>query len=69
MDLTVVKCLQLTYQELNTPADQIVAKEALRERFARAVRVRTEQADLTTEQIMQALLTLRKRAKLPRLRR
>lgn len=65
----VDSALTATYQEFNVPVDQFFADGGLTQAFVAAVGERLKDADLDPQKVMRRLLNLRKRGRLPRLRR
>ncbi len=66
---TLDDALVTLYGEFDTPADQFIGNPDLAESFAAALRGRVSDAGLELQEIMQRLVYLRKRGRLPRLRR
>lgn len=58
-----------TYEAFDVPVDQFFGDQALTRHFVERVRERVGECDLNTVELMARLLNLRKRGKLPRLRR
>ncbi len=61
--------LATTYEDFNVPADQFFGNQDLIEAFTTAVRGRAGDPGLDSQDIMHRLLYLRKKGRLPRLRR
>ncbi len=57
------------YQTFDVPLDQFFGDQALAEAFAGRIRERLPTCQLATGELMARLLKLRKRGRLPRLRR
>jgi hypothetical protein len=58
-----------TYEAFDTPVDQFIGNPGLAEAFATALRNRADTSGLDLQEIMHRLVYLRKRGRLPRLRR
>jgi hypothetical protein len=58
-----------TYEAFDTPVDQFIGNPGLAEAFATALRNRADTPGMVLQKIMQRLVYLRKRGRLPRLRR
>ncbi len=58
-----------TYEAFDTPVDQFIGNTGLAEAFATALMHRVDTPGLDPQEIMQRLVYLRKRGRLPRLRR
>ncbi len=69
MQTDISTCIRQVYVEFDTPADVVVTDPHLREEVATEVRNRSDEEDMTTDQVMRRLLQLRKAGQLPRLRR
>ena len=65
LDDTLVK----TYKDFNVPVDQFIGDSGLTEAFVAAVENRAGVAGLDSLAIMRRLVNLRKKGRLPRLRR
>jgi hypothetical protein len=63
------EALIATYEAFNTPVDQFIGNPGLAEAFASMLRNRAGTPGLDSQKIMQRLVYLRKRGRLPRLRR
>ena len=66
---TLDEALISIYGDFDTPTDQFIGNPELAEAFAEALRNRLGDASLDLQEIMQRLVYLRKRGRLPRLRR
>jgi hypothetical protein len=58
-----------TYQQFDTPVDQFVGNPDLAEAFVAAVHALTGIGDLDAQEVERRLVYLRKKGRLPRLRR
>jgi hypothetical protein len=67
--VTLDDALIAIYGDFDTPADQFIGNPALAEEFAGKLRNRLGDASLDLQAIMLRLVYLRKRGRLPRLRR
>jgi len=69
MSTQLNESLRKSYDKFDVPADALVTSPDLRLRFANDVRTGAGQPELSTDEVMRALLRLRKNGGLPRLRR
>ena len=58
-----------TYAAFDTPVDRFIGNPDLAEEFTRRLRGRSGAGSLNSQEVMQRLVYLRKRGRLPRLRR
>lgn len=58
-----------TYAEFNTPVDQFIGNDGLAGEFVHVLEERAGTTGLDSQEILQRLVYLRKRGRLPRLRR
>ncbi len=63
------EALIATYEAFDTPADQFIGNPDLVKAFVTAVQARMGDDGLDTQEVMRRLVYLRKRGRLPRLRR
>jgi hypothetical protein len=68
LDADAVMALEQVYQEVGVPADQLVASTTLRREFAQMF-AKKSGASLSEFRLLRELIRLRKRGKLPRLKR
>ncbi len=61
--------LAQTYEEFSIPADQFIGNSELTQEFASRVRDLVGDVNMESQAIMRRLVNLRKKGKLPRLRR
>jgi hypothetical protein len=70
MDMTFLDdALAKTYEAFNVPVDQFIGDSSLTEEFVTAVLNRAGVVSLDSQAIMRRLVNLRKKGRLPRLRR
>lgn len=66
---TLDDLLVKTYEEFNIPVDKFLGDSGLVEAFVASVGVRAGSDDFESQEIMRRLINLRKKGRLPRLRR